>query len=492
MTNSVTSISPASAAARTGGPDPETASNTAADMPAIVVQPAALVNGGAVRSPASRAIRRLSLLAGAAVAVMVFGAGGWAATAQLSGAVIGSGRLVVEDEVKNVQHKEGGIVGKILVHEGSSVEAGEVLVKLDDTLPRANLAIVNGQIDQLTARRARLMAERDGRAEIAMPGKGGSGDAALARSEASGDAAAQGYLAGEKALFEARKRTIEGQKAQLAERIRQIGKQTDGLNVRLDAKVEELHWVEQELTRVKNLSDQGLVQFTRLSELQRSRAELEGERGQLIADIARAKTQVAETDVQILQLDEDRRSEVLQELRDVDNKIAQLAEQRVAARDQLSRVEIRAPQAGVVHSLSIHTVGGVVPAGETIMQVVPVQDALVAEARIRPQDIDQVAEGQKAVLRFSAFDQRTTPELDATVSRVAVDLTVDRDRQPSWPDGWYTIRATVPKSELARLGSLKLVPGMPVELFLQTGERSALSYLVKPLADQIARAMREG
>ncbi len=306
------------------------------------------------------------------------------------------------------------------------------------------------------------------------------------------DAAAQGYIAGEKALFEARKRTIEGQKAQLGERIRQIGKQTDGLNVRLDAKIEELHWVEQELTRVKNLSDQGLVQFTRLSELQRSRAEMEGERGQLIADIARAKTQVAETDVQILQLDEDRRSEVLEELRDVDNKIAQLSEQRVAAQDQLSRVDIRAPQAGVVHGLTVHTVGGVVPAGETIMQVVPVQDALVAEARIRPQDIDQVTQGQKAVLRFSAFDQRTTPELDATVSRVAVDLTVDRDRQTSWPDGWYTIRATVPKEELARLGALKLMPGMPVELFLQTGERSALSYFVKPLADQIARAMREG
>ncbi|MDE1157446.1 MAG: HlyD family type I secretion periplasmic adaptor subunit [Neorhizobium sp.] len=492
MNGSVTSMSPAAPAAEKSARTDNEGSGAAPDTSAPGTMILAPAPSEGMRSPASRAIRRLSLLAGAAIVLMVFGAGGWAATAQLSGAVIGSGRLVVEDEVKNVQHKEGGIVGRILVHEGSSVDAGEVLVTLDDTLPRANLAIVTGQIGQLTARRGRLVAERDGSEEMAMPAQTDAGDTALAKSDVGGEAAAQGYLAGEKALFEARKRTIEGQKAQLNERIRQIGKQTDGLNVRLDAKVEELHWVGQELTRVKNLSDQGLVQFTRLSELQRSRAELEGERGQLIADIARAKTQVAETDVQILQLDEDRRSEVLEELRDVDNKIAQLSEQRVAAQDQLSRIDIRAPQAGVVHDLTIHTVGGVVPAGETIMQVVPVQDALVAEARIRPQDIDQVVQGQKAVLRFSAFDQRTTPELDGTVSRVAVDLTIDRDRQSSWPDGWYTIRATVPKAELARLGSLKLLPGMPVELFLQTGERSALSYLVKPLADQIARAMREG
>lgn len=427
-------------------------------------------------SAAAGSIRRLSLLAFLAIAVLIFGAGGWAAFAKLSGAVIGPGTIVVEGNVKRVQHKEGGIVGEILVQNGSRVEAGDVLLRLDDTLPRANLGIIVGQIDQLTARRLRLAAERDGSENIPVP----SNIETWSQN-------ARDYLDAEQALFHARRRTIEGQKSQLRERIGQIGKETEGLIVRRDAKSEELDWIEQELSRVRSLSEQGLIQFTRLAELERVKAQLEGERGQFITEIARAATRTTETELQILQLDEDRRTEVLMELRDVENKLAELAEQRIAAEDQLSRIDILSPQAGIVHELAIHTVGGVIPPGETIMQIVPTQDALVVEARIQPADIDQLHIGQQAVLRFSAFNQRTTPEINGMVATVAADLI----HNPQTGEAWYTARIRITPDEIKKLGPLILVAGMPVEAFIQTGERSALSYLVKPLADQISRAMRE-
>ncbi len=427
-------------------------------------------------SAAARSVRRLSLFALLAVALLIFGAGGWAATAKLSGAVIGAGTLVVEGNVKRVQHKEGGIVGEILVRNGSPVAAGDVLVRLDDTLPRANLGVIVSQIDQLAARRFRLVAERDNAAAIAAT------DDISSLSDN-----VRAYVSAETALFHARRRTIEGQKSQLRERIGQIGQETEGLVVRRNAKSEELDWIEQELARVRSLSQQGLVQFTRLAELQRLKAQLEGERGQFIAEVARAKTRVTETELQILQLDEDRRAEVLTELRDVENKLAELSERRIAADDQLARVDVLSPQAGIVHELGVHTIGGVIPPGETIMLIVPTHDALIVEARIQPADIDQIFVGQPAVLRFSAFNQQTTPEINGTVAIVAVDLI----HNPQSGEAWYTARVRIPSDEIRRLGSLTLVAGMPVEAFIQTGERNALSYLTKPFVDQVSRAMRE-
>jgi HlyD family secretion protein len=427
-------------------------------------------------SVAEHSIREISSLALFACVALVVGAGGWAATAELSGAVIGSGTIVVDGNVKRVQHKEGGIVGEILVRNGTRVEAGDVLIRLDDTLPQANLAIVASQINQLMARRLRLIAERDDLTTMkpvstvsGVPHDGGE------------------YFAAEEALFQARRRTVDGQKSQLREQIGQLGQETRGLTVRRDAKSEELDWIEQELTRVRSLTSQGLVQFTRLSELQREKAQLEGERGQFITEIARASIRVTETELQILQVDEDRRTEVLTELRDVDNKLAELAQQRVTAEDELSRIDILSPQKGVVHELAVHTVGGVIPSGETVMLIVPTQEELVVEARLQPADIDQVATGQPVTLRFSAFNQRTTPELFGSVTTVAADLVSN----PQTGESWYTARIHIPQEELGRLGRITLVAGMPVEAFIQTGDRSALSYLVKPLADQIVRAMRE-
>ncbi len=429
-------------------------------------------------SPAARSIRNYSIAAIVTIVLLVGGMGGWAATAMLSGAVVGMGTVVVDGSVKRIQHREGGIVGEILVRNGSRVAAGDVLIKLDDTITRANLAIITKQLDQLTARRFRLIAERDNLQEVAT---------SSAQSSVFEGAPSPEYVAAEQALFMSRRDTLNSQKAQLRQRIDQIGQETTGLTVRLKAKEEELSWIGQELIRVRNLSDQQLIQFNRLAELERLRAQLDGERGQLIAEVARTETRVTETELQILQLDQDRRTEVVTELRDVDNKLAELAEQRVSADDQLKRINILAPQSGVVHELAVHTIGGVISPGETIMQIVPVNDALVVEARIQPSDIDQLHIGQKATLRFSAFNQRTTPEIFGEIKTVAADLILNQQTGESW----YTARISIPAEELARLGTLPLLAGMPVEAFVQTGERTALSYLLKPLADQINRAMRE-
>jgi len=266
-----------------------------------------------------------------------------------------------------------------------------------------------------------------------------------------------------------------------------LQQEADGLTARRSAKDDELRLIEQEIAGISTLHEKGLMPFSRLAELQRMRAQLSGERGQLTAEIARAATRRTETELQILQLDQDRRSEVLTELRDVDNKLAELTEQQVAAQDQLKRVDLLAPQDGIVHEVAVHTVGGVISPGETVMQIVPVNDSLVVDARVQPADIDQLHLGQKAVLRFSAFNQRTTPEIAGEVRTIAANLSTN----PQTGEAWYTARIQIRKPELDRLGSLALHAGMPVEAFIQTGERTALSYLIKPLADQIARAMRE-
>lgn len=364
------------------------------------------------------------------------------------------------------------------MRDGSRVKAGELLIRLDDTVTRANLAMVSKQIDQLTARSMRLTAERDNAAEVMVP----EGlKARLDRPEIAD------YVQSERALFVARRETIEGQKAQLQQRIGQLQQEADGLTARRSAKDDELRLIEQELVGISTSHQKGLMPFSRLAELQRLRAQLSGERGQLTAEIARAATRRTETELQILQLDQDRRSEVLTELRDVDNKLAELTEQQVAAKDQLKRVDLLAPQDGIVHELAVHTVGGVISPGETIMQIVPVHDSLVIDAKVQPADIDQLHIGQDVVLRFSAFNQRTTPEISGTITTIAANLSSN----PQTGEVWYSARIDIPKPALERLGELTLHAGMPVEAFIQTGERTALSYLVKPLADQVTRAMRE-
>ncbi len=429
------------------------------------------------QSPAQRSIRTHLLGGLAVVALLAGGVGGLAATTELSGAVIAPGSLVVDSNVKKVQHPTGGVVGELRARDGDKVKAGDIVVRLDETITQANLAIVVKSLNELQSRLARLEAERDNVDTILFPAEllARADDPELARS-----------MTGERNLFEFRKSARAGQKAQLRERIAQLKEEIQGLTGQVAAKKRETELIGQELEGVRDLWRKNLVQIQRVTALERDAARLEGERGQLIASTAQAKGKISEIELQILQIDQDLRSEVAKDLREVQGKIAELVERKVAAEDQLKRIDIRAPQNGMVHQSTVHTVGGVITPGEAIMLIVPEADALTVEAKLAPQDIDQVRVGQTAALRFSAFSQRTTPELDGVVSRVSADLTTDQRTGAAY----YVVRITLSDSEIARLEGLRLVPGMPVEAFIRTGERTVLSYVMKPFTDQINRSFR--
>ena len=428
--------------------------------------------------PRDGTIGRYLLLGGALVLALVGGFGGWAAIASISGAVIAQAVIVVESNAKTVQHLDGGIVGEIRVRDGDRVAAGDVVLRLDDTMPRANLGILTTQLDELMARRARLEAERDGRAELAFP---------AALQDRAAEARVANVMAGQEKLFQTRAQALAGQKDQLGKRVGQLRDEISGLVAQRDAKATEIVLLEKELEGLIKLKEQGLVPSNRVIALQRDAARLKGDRGRLGADIARAEGRIGETEIQIIQLGRERSAEVVTELRDVQARIAELAERRIAAEDQLKRVDVRAPIGGIVHDLAFHTIGGVIPAGQAILQIVPSKDVLIVEARLQPQDIDQVSPGQAATIRFPGFNQRTTPELNGTVRRVSADLMRDEAMQLEF----YKVRLRLEPGELDRLGGRALVPGMPAEVFIQTDRRTALSYLVKPLTDQIEKAFRE-
>jgi HlyD family secretion protein len=415
----------------------------------------------------------------AAIALfLVAGIGVIGATTELAGAVIASGSLVVESNVKKVQHPTGGIVGELLVHDGSHVQAHDLLIRLDETAAQANVAMVDKSLAELFARRARLEAERDGSKEIEFPDD-------LLRSAQQADIGR--VVTGERRLFELRRQAQDGQKAQLRERITQLNDEVRGYTDQVAAKKKEIEFIRTELEGVRELWAKSLVPISRVTAIERDAARLEGERGQLIATIAQGKGKISETELQIIQIDQNLRSDVAKELADIRAKIAELSERSVTAVDQLRRIDIRAPQAGVVHQLSVFTRGGVVAAGEQIMLIVPEADDLIVEVRVEPQKIDQLKLDQPATLRFPGFNQRTTPELNGRVSRIAADVTQDqRTGQP-----YYLVRIGLRVDEIDRLDGLKLVPGMPVEAFIRTSERTMLSYLLKPLTDQARRAFRE-
>jgi HlyD family secretion protein len=423
---------------------------------------------------------RLHLVLGLAVIfLMLGGIGVWAARTEISGAVLGSGLVVVESTVKKVQHPTGGIVSEIYVKPGSKVNAGDLLVRLDETVTRANLQMISKQLDELVMREARLEAERDGAEKIEVPQsyRGREGEPEIAK-----------RIAGETAFFTSRRETIEGQKDQLTERIRQLKQEIAGIERQIQAKKEEVEIVNHELAGVVELEKQRLVTATRVNQLKRDITRLDGERGQLEAGLAETRGRITETEVEILRIDQDFKTTIIQELRDNLAQQAELVERRIAAEDQLHRVEIRAPQAGLVHELNVHTVGGVINAGETLMLIVPEGDTLIIEARIAPQDIDQVLNGsQQAYIRFSAFNAHTTPEVIGHVQNVSADLTVDRMTGMSY----YVARISIPKSEIDKLDHKRLFPGMPAEVHFKTEDRTALAYLLKPVTDQMERAFRE-
>ncbi|MCB5174236.1 HlyD family type I secretion periplasmic adaptor subunit [Microvirga lenta] len=430
------------------------------------------------KSKARSSIRRHTLVAVSSAAFLVGGLGGWAAVTELSGAVVAPGSVVVDSHVKKVQHPTGGVVGEIHARDGDRVRAGDVVIRLDETVARANLSMVAKSLDELAARQARLEAERDGLKDVVF-------QASLKNRLDEPELVS--LLRGEQRLFESRRDARSGQKAQLKERVSQLQEQIDGLNLQAAAKADEIKLIQDELAGVEQLWRKNLVPITRVTALKREETRLRGERGQLISNVAQAKGRISETALQIIQIDQDLRSEVSKELREVQAKIAELVERKVAAEDQLKRIDIRAPQDGIVHQSMVHTVGGVINAGDPLMLIVPETDELSIEVKVSPQDIDQLQPGLETVLRLSAFNQRTTPELKGKVSLIAADLVVDQRSGAQY----YPVRVAFAEGERERLGNAKLMPGMPVEGFIQTGYRTVFSYLTKPISDNLVKAFRE-
>jgi HlyD family secretion protein len=431
-------------------------------------------------TPALESIQRYMIVGMIMFGCVTFGIGGWAATTQLSGAVITQGVVVVDSSVKKVQHPTGGIVGDLRVREGDRVNAGDILIRLDETQTLANATIVTKNLDELLARQARLEAERDSADQIIFP------RVLLQRTKES-NAEADRAIAAEQKLFDLRRQARSGQKAQLKERSAQLEDEIKGYSGQAEAKQKEIDLIHQELEGVRGLWQKNLVPITRLTSLERDAARLEGERSQLSGMMAQSKGKIAEIGLQTIQIDQDLRTEVGKDLIETRSKLSELSERKTAAVDQLNRIDIRAPQSGRVHELSVHTVGGVIAPGEQIMLIVPDADALAVDVKISPRDIDQVYVGQVATMKFAAFNQKTTPEIEGQVGVVSADITQDQRTGASH----YTGRVLLKTEELAKLGSAKLVPGMPVDVFIKTQGRTALSYLVKPLWDQAGRALKE-
>jgi HlyD family secretion protein len=430
--------------------------------------------------PAQHSIQRY-LLAGTILAgLLTFGIGGWAATTELSSAVIAQGSLVVDSSVKKVQHPSGGVVADLHVRNGDRVRAGDVLLRLDETQTKATATIITKSVDEFLARQARLETERDGALEIAFP-------AALLDAARDPNSDAARAITAERSLFNLRRQARDGQKSQLKERSAQLQQEIQGYSGQLEAKRKEVEFIQKELEGVRSLWEKRLVPISRLTALERDGTRIEGERSQLTGMIAQLKGKIAEIELQVIQIDQDLRSEVGKDLVEVRSKLAELAERKTAAVDQLKRIDIRAPQSGAVHQLAVHTIGGVIAPGEQIMLIVPDADTLTVEVKIPPQEIDHVHPGQAAILRFAAFNQHTTPEITGEVNVVSADLTLDQRTGNSY----YTARVGLKADEVKRLGNVKLIPGMPVDAYIQMGGRTALSYLMKPLRDQASRAFKE-
>jgi HlyD family secretion protein len=412
------------------------------------------------------------------VVLLVLSVGLISAATELSGAIVARGVVAVESNVKKVQHPNGGIVGELLVSEGATVEPGELLIRLDDTIVKANVAAITKTLWELTARRSRLEAERDNAEALEFPKD---------LLDAAQDAEINRIVVGERRLLELRRTALQGHKDQLKERIGQLREEITGLTEQSAAKKDEIGLIEQELVGLRELRQRDLVPSSRVMALERDATRLKGERGQLIATLAQTKGKISETELQIIQLDQNLRSEVAKELGDIRAKVSEMVEKKVAAIDQLQRIDIRAPTRGLVHQLSVHTRGGVVASGEQIMLIVPDKESLVIEAQIAAHDIDRLHLGQTATIRFTSLDQRTTPEIEGNVTRIAADVVQD----PKSAVSFYPIRISMGQDATTRLQGTRLVPGMPADIFIRTSERTILTYILKPILDQSRHAFRE-
>jgi len=426
-----------------------------------------------LRTDLSRA-GRTGILAGLALLLLVFG---WAYMTQINGAVIASGSAVVRGKPKIVQSLDGGIVEEIHVRDGDLVRAGDMLLRLAPTLLRINLEMYRNRLAETRAEINRLQAEQINAGTLSFD---------YDRSYLDGLALIQ-INASQAEIFAARREVMKGRHEQLREKIVQFRNQISGVEGLITAKQEQLAFIEQELEDVRALHADGLAREGQVLELQRSRSQLLGEISEHQSTLARIRNSVRDTELEILQSERQFKEQVVTDLRKAVMQSEELILQIVTAQKQLERIEILSPVDGIVHEMQVFNAGGVVPPGETILQVIPVSQGVEFEIRVDPNAIDQVIEGQRAKVVFTAFNTRTAPEIFGTVSGISPDSVTD----PATGQSFYRVTLAIPPAELARLDGHEILPGMPIEAFLQTGERTVLSYLTRPLSDQLRRAFRD-
>ncbi|MBM3604781.1 MAG: HlyD family type I secretion periplasmic adaptor subunit [Alphaproteobacteria bacterium] len=423
---------------------------------------------------------RGSIVAGlVAVVVLIGGFVAWATQTRISGAVVAAGQVEVEQQRQIVQHPDGGVIERIAVKEGASVEAGELLLSLDGTLLQTEHTIVEGQYFELMARRGRLEAERGDAEEITFADELTE---AAARSEPLAE-----LVAGQSSLFLTRLDTLHQSLDQLGQQTEQISSEVAGIDAQITALTRQRELIGRELTDQQSLLERGLAQASRVLALEREAARMDGELGALQANRASAEIRKTELQIQRLRLAAERREQAETELRDLGYRELELAERRRSLTEQINRLEIRAPASGLIYNMQVTTPRSVVRPADPLMFIIPQDRPLVIGARVATINVDEIQLGQPVALRFSAFSSRTTPEIYGRLDRVSADALIDEaTRAP-----YYRAEVTIPPEELEKLGSLELVPGMPVEVYIQTGERTPMAYLVKPLADYFNRAFRE-
>ena len=413
------------------------------------------------------------------VAILGGGFGTWAATAKLKGAVVAMGQLRVENNRQVVQHLDGGVVADILARDGDVVEAGDVLIRLDDTRLRSELAQLESQLFEIVARRGRLEAVQLGAGTIDFDPE------LLEVSETNSDV--RKLMMGQEALYRAQREARRQEKDVLAERKLQLEDQIRGTEAEVAALQRQTELIGKELVDMQELLKKKLVPASRVLSLEREEARLQGQSGQLISQIARLRGQISEIDIELLRMDATVLEEAIAESRELGFRELESKERRLALREQLARLEIRAPRNGVVLDSTVHALKSVVRPAEPILYVVPNDTELVVDARVEPINIDQTYRGQDAVLRFSSFNTRTTPEIFGVVSGVSPDTVVDEQTGLAF----YKAEVKLKEGELAKLENQELIAGMPVEVYIQTGERTPLNYMVKPISDYFNRALRE-
>ncbi len=421
------------------------------------------------------------IIFGTIIIVGLFGGGGlWATQTEISGAVVATGELRVETKQKPVQHPEGGVVGEIFVREGQRVQAGQPLLRLEQTAQNATRAILEGQINELMAREARLLAERDSKTSLTFPPQ--------LLGKAFGNTEVDKVIKDQKSLFSARLTGYRQQAAQLRERVGQIESEINGSSSRLASFREQLQSVEGERARVVTLLAQGLTTESRLQGVLREKARIEGEIGALNSSNAGLVRQIQETRIEMTRLRESRREEALSELRQVQGQINEIEQRIVVSDDSIRKIQLVAPQAGVVQDLSVFSAGAVVAPGEPVMVIVPTSDRLVLEAKVEPTKRDQIRIDGPARVRFTTFNQRTTPELQGSVAKISYDRKIDEVTGAAF----FAVEVLLSNAERNRLGSdNQLVPGLPAEIYIETGKRTPMSYILKPLQDNFARAGNE-